>query len=95
MEDKIKLKKSMFVNYLSIDFKNYLKLQLKFAALFFTTILLFLSCSKDKNQQPPVIQPPVIQPPVAVNQPPDPGQNVFLTSIIFSVSISNENKFSF
>ncbi|MEO5782303.1 MAG: hypothetical protein ABIQ07_03475 [Ginsengibacter sp.] len=42
-----------------------MKIVLTFAACFFTTVLLFLSCSKD-----PVIPPPVIPPPVAVNQPP-------------------------
>ncbi len=41
-----------------------MKIILSFATCFFTAVLLFLSCSKDKVKPPP---PP---PPVAVNQPP-------------------------
>ncbi|MEJ7822036.1 MAG: hypothetical protein WKF85_06920 [Chitinophagaceae bacterium] len=46
-----------------------MKKVLMFVPCVFTTILLFLSCSKD---QPTPVQPPtpVIPPPVAVNQPP-------------------------
>lgn len=45
-----------------------MKIVLTLVACFFITVLLFLACSKPKDQPPPIIPPP--PPPVPVNQPP-------------------------
>ena len=71
-----------------------MKIVLTFVACFFITVLLFLACSKPKDQPPPIIPPP--PPPIPVNQPPiaragaDTTFTLLYCSAIISVPLNGD-----